>query len=481
MNAMRTLKTRIVVSTAAVLLASLVVAAVVVDHHVRRISIRALDDQLEAEAEVLASLLHLDGSQVMLDSNEEVLRTFGAKRDDAFFQIVTPSGVVERSQSLAGVDLPRPDAGDLGPLKDPKKRRVDHDTVDEGPRGEPVRLVNVVIAADVVDGSDRLDRLAARRPIGIQVARTFETPDKAREEVLEAFGIATPLALLLGVLGAFLVAWRSLRPVARMSREAESIGRGAPARLEIERIEGELRVLGTTLNAAFDRLAERVARERRFSADVAHELRTPLAVLKSRIELALQRERTPDEYRAALATSLDSCGRIERIANDLLLLAKAEAGAPLSEQVDLRVAVARALESVRGAETTPKLPIALALPDAEVLVTGNEALLERMAANLMENALRHGGADIEVSVASEAGVPTLRVRDRGAGFPEELLPRAFDRFTRGDASRSRDTGGTGLGLAIVQAIARAHRGEAVVMNRDGGGAEIVVTLGRAQS
>ncbi len=474
MRAARTLKARVVLSTGAVLLATLAMSAWIVDHHVRRISIRALDDQLEIEAEALATLLRFDGGQLTLSSDEDTLRTFSSKRDDAFFQIVTPSGVVERSQSLGAAELEKPEAKAFEPLKDPRKRRVDHDTIDAGPRGEPVRVATVVISAEVVNGDTASIATAMRRPIAIQVARTLAAPDKAREEVVEAFGIAIPLALVLGVFGVFLVAWRALRPIARMSREAESIGRGAPVRLEVDRIEGELRALGTTLNGAFDRLGEAVQRERRFSADVAHELRTPLAVLKSRIELALQRDRTPDEYKAALATSLESCQRVERVANDMLLLARTEAAPPRADRFDLRVVVAHALESVRAVPSLPRTPIRLSLPEAEIAVTGNETLFERMVANLIENALRHGGDDIEVIVTTEGGTPVLRVQDRGPGFSADLLGRAFQRFARGDASRSRDTGGAGLGLAIVQAIARAHGGTAEVKNREGGGAEMTV-------
>ena len=204
------------------------------------------------------------------------------------------------------------------------------------------------------------------------------------------------------------------------------------------------------------RAAERaaVARERRFIADASHELRTPLTNLKSELDVARQRERTADELRAALDSAHEEADRLAALADALLVLARADEG-------ELRIAreplELRGLLDDVARRCGDAREIHVDAPPGLVVDADRDAL-ERALANLVDNAVVHGGGRIDLSASGGAGAVRIAVRDHGGGFPPGFADRAFERFARADAGRSG--GGTGLGLAIVDVIARAHGGSA---------------------
>jgi two-component system OmpR family sensor kinase len=207
-----------------------------------------------------------------------------------------------------------------------------------------------------------------------------------------------------------------------------------------------------------------VLRERRFVADASHQLRTPLALLTTELELALRGPRSPDQLRAALASAAESTARLSRLADDLLLLARADDGrVPLKvEETDM----ADLAEQV-GARFGIRV-------EAEPLVVNADPLrLEQALTNMVDNAVRHGGGKVTLTVARRNGGVELHVLDEGAGFTKAFLGHAFERFSRDDPVRSD---GSGLGLAIVETIASAHGGEARAANRSGGGADVWLAL-----
>ena len=226
------------------------------------------------------------------------------------------------------------------------------------------------------------------------------------------------------------------------------------------------------------RAAEReaVARERRFIADASHELRTPLTTLKSELDVALQRERSPDELRAALGSAREEADRLVALAEDLLVLARADEGElPITrEPLDVGALLADVAER-RGARAGRA--IGVDAPSGLVLDADRRAL-ERAVGNLVDNALTHGGGPIELSATDGAGAVRIAVRDHGPGFPPGFADRAFERFARPDAGRSG--GGAGLGLAIVDAIARAHGGSVVTSGADPG-ARVEIVLPASSS
>jgi signal transduction histidine kinase len=222
------------------------------------------------------------------------------------------------------------------------------------------------------------------------------------------------------------------------------------------------------------RLQDSLARERRFVADASHELRTPLALLQTELELALRHERTPGELEDALRSAKHEVERLARLAEDLLVLARLDEGQlPLRTDElaaqDLLDSVARRFDT-RATGEARTLEVAAEAFSLE----GDRLRLEQALGNLVDNALRHGAGTVRLEAARRDGEVELRVADEGQGFAPELIPVAFDRFTRRDEARG--DGAAGLGLAIVAAIARAHGGSASAANGQDGGAVVTLAL-----
>jgi signal transduction histidine kinase len=272
--------------------------------------------------------------------------------------------------------------------------------------------------------------------------------------------------------------------------------------LPVPQTGDEVERLGETLNAMLARLETALERERDFVADAGHELRTPLALLRTELELALREGRTAEELRAALASAVEESDRLEQLAEDLLVLARADEGRlPVRPErldvAELLATTARRFD-VRAAEAGRELRVVGAEPaaaggelhvvDADravadaaaprhadgLAVHADRLRAEQALANLVDNALRHGDGPVELRAEPAGDGVRLHVLDRGPGFDPALNGHAFERFTRGDRARSR--GGTGLGLAIVDAIARSHGGSAGAAPRDGGGADAWIEL-----
>jgi two-component system, OmpR family, sensor kinase len=212
-----------------------------------------------------------------------------------------------------------------------------------------------------------------------------------------------------------------------------------------------------------------LAKERRFIADASHELRTPLTILKSEIDVALSADRPAAELRAALASVGEEADRLIRLAQDLLVLARADEGElPIAPET---VPVRELLEDV-AARNRRRGEISVAAPP-DLTVSADRERLRQALTNMLDNALRHGGAPVELSAEDGDGQVRIAVRDHGPGFPPGFSERAFERFARPDAGRSG--GGAGLGLAIVDAIARAHGGTAAVAEAEPG-ARVTIAL-----
>ena len=388
-----------------------------------------LDESLELRAEALAG-----GGSLAAGDDEVVAQRLG------------PDGAP--TESSPGLDEP------LVTPEEEARAQEDSFFFTREVNGEPMRLL---VTPTLVVGASLEDR------------------EEALDELLAQLLVVGPLALLLASAAGYVLASAALRPVEAMRREAAEIsGDAAGRRLPLPRARDELRRLGETLNAMLGRLQESLARERRFVADASHELRTPLALLQTELELALRHRRTPGELEEALRSAKDEVDRLARLAEDLLILARLDEGRlPLrTEEVsagDLLEAVARHFDT-RATGEGRTLEV-----DAEpVSLEGDRLRLEQALGNLVDNALRYGAGKVRLEAAPNDGGVDLRVADEGHGFAPELLPVAFDRFTRRDEVRG--DGAAGLGLAIVAAIARAHGGSARAANSPRGGAVVVLAL-----
>jgi len=310
----------------------------------------------------------------------------------------------------------------------------------------------------------------------VVVGTSTESRNESLTDLAQLLLIGGPVALLLASLAAYGVAAAALKPVEAMRSRAAEISTAEPGqRLPVPPTRDEVARLGTTLNEMLERLGEALAHERAFVADASHELRTPLAILRTELELALAKGRSPEELRAALASAAEETDRLTQLSEDLLTIAQTERGklplqlacldlAELLGGVDRRFA-RRAEE--RGRKIEVVAPASLVL-DADRL------RLDQAIGSMVDNALRYGAGTIDLVAGGENGSVEIHVLDRGDGFPPDFLGRAFERFSR--ASSSARDGGSGLGLAIVQTVARAHGGEAHAGNREGGGADVWLTL-----
>lgn len=319
------------------------------------------------------------------------------------------------------------------------------------------------------------------RRVLVVVGAGTDVSDDAVDDVQTAFLLGGPPAVLLAGAGAWLLAGAALRPVERMRREAADIGdRDTTRRLAVPTTRDEIAALGATINGLLARLQEALERERGFVADAGHELRTPLAILRAELELAARPGRSRDELAEAVGHAGEQADRVIRLAEDLLLLARADNAQPILRPVplvllDLLAAAARdagTRAAARGVTVAVHSP-------AELTLVADPDRLRQAVDNLLDNATRHApaGSVVEVTVTTTGtGKITVEVADRGPGFPAEFLPHAFERFHRAEAARTRDSGGTGLGLSIVHAITHAHGGQATARNRPGGGATVTLEL-----
>ena len=340
----------------------------------------------------------------------------------------------------------------------------------------------LVVNRDTVPGLDEPSRFLAKAvatPTGTYVLIVGVT----REDRAEALGtlrrqllIGGPVALAIATAAGYLLAGISLRQVDLMRRRAETISAERPGeRLPVPGTNDEVQRLGETLNEMLDRLEAALQRERSFVTDAGHELRTPLALLRSELELALRNPGSAEQLTDAVSRCSAEVDRLTQLAEALLLTARAEDGElPLQlEPVhvpELLASVARRFEW-RATDRGTNIVVAA---EPGMLVEGDRLRLEQALGNLVDNALRYGEGPVELSATREDRALELHVRDHGAGLPVEFEGEAFERFTRADHARSG--GGAGLGLSIVRAVAEAHGGRAYAKRSSTGGAELVIAL-----
>jgi two-component system, OmpR family, sensor kinase len=297
----------------------------------------------------------------------------------------------------------------------------------------------------------------------VVVGTSLEDRDEALSELLVQLLVVGPAALLLASLLGYGIASAALRPVESMRAEAAVITEPG-RRLRLPAARDELARLAETLNGMLERLGRALERERAFVADAGHELRTPLARLQAELELALRRPRSAEELERAVRSAAAETQRLARLAEDLLALARSDRGG-----LPLRRAPVQAGDVVaRFADATE-----VDVPE-ELELSADRARLEQALGNLVANALEHGREPIRLTALERDGRVEFHVSDEGPGFPPGFLPRAFERFSRADEART--AGGAGLGLAIADAIARAHGGSAHAANRDGGGADVWLSI-----
>ena len=417
--------------------------------------LEAVDSGLESRAAaLLPNLLRSDGA----------LGEGGGLIDpgDAFAQVLGP-GVVVIQSSLGLRTAPLLTEAEVAGLRGPRFLDRQAQTV-----------------AEPVDA--RL--LAVRAPDGrvLVVGASLDDQQEALARLARLMAIGGPLALILAGGVGWVVGGAALRPVERMRVEAAAISASEPGRRLPQAGTGdEVARLGETLNEMLDQLEQALQRERRFVDEASHELRTPLANLRVELDLALRRARSVEELEAALRSAAEETERLARLAEDLLVLARADRGRVPVRREEVDVAELVGVEIEAFAARAAKAGVSIEARVQPGLRANVDSLRLRQAVgNLLDNALHSTPPQgtVTVEVVHADGSLCLEVRDTGEGFPAAFLRNAFEPFARPDDSRSQPDGdgGAGLGLAIVRAVAEAHGGTVKATNRSGGGAAVTLRI-----
>jgi heavy metal sensor kinase len=318
--------------------------------------------------------------------------------------------------------------------------------------GETIRMISLPVRAEEADGA----------VVGVlQIGLDRDELDEPLAGFLHALALASPFTLLVSAVGGYLLAGRALAPVTTITDLAKRIGpRDLGARLDLDLPNDELGRLARTLDDMFARIDDAFERQRRFTGDAAHELRTPLSMMRSQVDLALARPRSAAFYQEALQRLDDDVDRMTGLVSTLLTLARADAGQLTLDRVPFDVADTVDLVVEQYTPIAAEAGITLRAEPATAPLVADEDLLVQVLVNLIDNALTHtpAGGVVTVGCGMDTSHIRLWVSDTGEGIAPEHQDRVFDRFYRVDVGRTRERGGVGLGLAICRAIVEALGG-----------------------
>jgi two-component system, OmpR family, heavy metal sensor histidine kinase CusS len=359
---------------------------------------------------------------------------------------------------------------DLRQLTSQTKR---HPERAERMKGLNGRLFFVMSAAASVGSSANTDT--------VQIAIDVSQQEGLLARYRERFWLILLGTLAIFPLVGYQIASRGIRPVREMATTARHISStNLHERIQPEGYPSELASLAGTFNKMLDGLEESFERISRFSADIAHDLRTPVNNIRGEAEVALARARTVDEYRDALGSCLEEAVRLSDLIGDLLFLARSES--PLAHLHRESINVGELLSGIREYYEAPAaergVSLSTVVPSEPVIARLDRTLLQRAVGNLVSNALAHTppGRSVVLGTSVEPEAVCIEVSDAGEGIPAEALPRVFDRFFRVDESRSQASGGTGLGLAIVQSIMLLHGGNVEIASKVGQGTQVTLRV-----
>jgi len=429
----------------------------VIAFYVMRGSIHeTVDETLQDQMQGIRVLMERTASRGRAELAHELSQDEEIRAGSDLLQVSDPAGNwIYRSRTMAH----------YGPAA-PREARTSITT--QQPNGVPLRVLTLPVRAG---GETYIVQLA------YPLDDFYEALDRFRRVLF----LSSPLLLLLASAGGYWLSRRAFAPVDQIMREARSIGaQNLSSRLLVPHTGDELQRLSETLNGMLARLEQAFRRITQFTADASHELRTPVALMRTRAEIVLRRPRSEEEYRETLRQILEDLQRTSSLIENLMLLARADSGTEALQRTRINMveSVGAACLEGRTLAETKQISFLEELPESPVWIEGDSNSLRRLFLILLDNAVKYTPPQgrITVSLRSSDGCAVTEVRDTGIGIAAEDLPHIFERFFRADRARSRETGGAGLGLSIGQWIAQAHGGTIRAFSKPGEGSVFQVQI-----
>jgi heavy metal sensor kinase len=315
----------------------------------------------------------------------------------------------------------------------------------------------------------------------VQIAAPMEDFYDAVNRFRLVLLFSVPVLVVVASAGGYWLSRKAVAPVGEIARAAQSISEHELSkRLPILETGDELQSLSETLNEMFARLERAFKRVTQFTADASHELRTPIALMRTRTEVALRKQRSEADYRETLLRIHQELERTSALIENLMTLARADSGSEALQvaPTSLNELLLEISETARLLAEGKSIQYDQRLPETPLCVSGNAPSLRRLFLILIDNAVKYTSREGHVSVEldSDDGAAVIEIRDTGVGISQSDLPHIFERFYRADESRSRESGGTGLGLSIAKWIAEAHQGKISVVSKVGEGSVFRVQI-----
>ncbi|PKN89143.1 MAG: two-component sensor histidine kinase [Deltaproteobacteria bacterium HGW-Deltaproteobacteria-1] len=378
-----------------------------------------------------------------------------------FFRLLYPTGKAFSSSNMAYWQEIAISKEAIGQLLGDARQVIE--TIRMTKRKEEVRILYAMIGPGVI----------------LQVGQSMENYTRIYDAFREIFFITMALLIGLAIGVGWFMARRAVSGVETITKTAQGISGGTlETRVPVKDRGDEIDQLAMTFNQMLDRIQLLVAEIRQMGDDIAHDLKSPIARIRGMAEIALTTAKTPAEFEAMAASAIEECDRLLEIINTMLMISKTEAGVekPSRNEIDLADLVREACELFGTTAEDRGVTLSCNLPE-QCVIEGDARMIQRLLSNLLDNAVKYtsagGRVDISLSHSKAQGV-ILEVKDTGIGISTADLPLIFERFYRGDQSRSES--GTGLGLSLARAIARAHGGNIIVESRLHEGSVFTVTL-----
>ena len=419
----------------------------------------AIDEQMRGRIQVVRDLMEQQGTPLFGEDLANGVRDYSATRQmDLFLQIADAQGNwIYRSRQMIAHGIPLPEDAH-------KDLIIVTDTFNHVPFRVRTELVPI-----------------RGQWYSIQMAAPIQEFDEALGKYRQFLFVALPFILLLATLGGYFMSRRALAPVDKIIADARAFEvHSLSSRLAVPSTGDELQRLSETLNSMLMRIEGAFRKVTQFTADASHELRTPLAIMRTRAELTLRRPRPEAEYRDALEQVLTELERTSDLVEKLMLLARADSGAPVLHlvSVDLGEILRDTSMQAHLLATEKQIEFSGEIPASPIWIEADTPSLRRLFLILVDNAVKYtpSGGAIELACEAVEGWATVTVHDNGIGIPASDLPNIFERFYRADKARSRESGGSGLGLAIGLWIAQAHGGTIEAESAPGKGSTFRVRL-----